>query len=930
MKPLVIQFFALFASFAGNVIAQRNLPLDAIPEPDPLAQQASFVLDEGLEINLFASDPMIAKPVGMNWDARGRLWVVSSRLYPHIKPGQRSDDQVVVLEDTTGDGKADKSTVFAEDLLIPTGIQPGDGGVYVANSTEMLFLKDTDGDLKEDERRVILSGFGTEDTHHIIHAFRCGPEGLLYFNQSIYIHSHIETPHGVRRLMAGGIWHFRPETMELEVFARGFVNSWGHAWDRYGQSFATDGAYVEGINFVFPGSVFFTAYNAKRIMKGLNSGQPKHCGLEVINSSHFPDDWQGNMITNDFRGHRVNRFIVSESGSGYVSRQAPDLIKTTHGAFRPIDCKMGPDGALYIADWYNPIIQHGEVDFRDPRRDHIHGRIWRVTYKGRPLSKKPDVADQPLGKVVEQLRSPDGLTRQFAKQELRNRGHVEAVAALAEAEAVTPEDKLELLWAYQAVNDLNESLLRELLRNDDHRIRAAAVRVLYHWHDRVEGALKLLGHAVRDPHPQVRLEAVNALRNTGGAQAFSMAMAALAHPVDANLDFALWLTARELERDWLPALQAGELGLAPEALQFTLAASEKPELIGHLHERFTKAAARAKRGDASSQSLLDSKKELAGLIDLFAGAGAPETLDVLYDHALREKDDEVLRRLFEAAVQRKVRPSQLREDALVPLALEGKPHALLLGGAWRIEAIRPILERRLEERAAAPEYSVSALTHLGDENAGKVLQTVASDQGWPAKIRAAAIAGLLQIDNEAGIDASVHFLTQAETSEGVDTVLRAFLGRKDGPKQLAAALEGKTIAPEVARSGVQQASSSGGGTASLVAVITEAGGLTPVTKGLSEEEMVAMVKAVGEKGDPHRGEQIYRRSALLCQTCHAIGGGGGVIGPDMLSVGASAPVDYIVDSLLEPNKKIKEGYHTTVLTTKDSQVVTGGLTSRDG
>ena len=246
----------LFVLQTLNLFSQRNLPQSEIPDPDPMKQMESFILDEGLEINLFASDPMMAKPIGMNWDEQGRLWIVSSRLYPHIKPGQRSDDQVIVLEDKNGDGVADKSSVFAENLLIPTGIMPGDGGVYVANSTEILFMEDLDGDLKEDKRTVVLSGFGTEDTHHIIHSFKGAPDGMMYFNQSIYIHSHVETPHGVRRLMAGGIWHYRPETGKLEVFSRGFVNSWGHIFDRYGQSFATDGAYGEGINYVFPGSVF--------------------------------------------------------------------------------------------------------------------------------------------------------------------------------------------------------------------------------------------------------------------------------------------------------------------------------------------------------------------------------------------------------------------------------------------------------------------------------------------------------------------------------------------------------------------------------------------------------------------------------------------------------------------------------------------------
>ena len=143
----------------------------------------------------------------------------------------------------------------------------------------------------------MLSGFGTEDTHHILHTFRWGPDGCLYFNQSIYIHSHIETPHGVKRLNAGGIWRFNPETIELDVFARGWVNPWGHAFDRYGQSFVTDGAGGEGINHVVPGAYYVTARrpHAQRILHGLNPGSPKYCGLEIVSGRHFPDDWQGNL-----------------------------------------------------------------------------------------------------------------------------------------------------------------------------------------------------------------------------------------------------------------------------------------------------------------------------------------------------------------------------------------------------------------------------------------------------------------------------------------------------------------------------------------------------------------------------------------------------------------------------------------------------------
>src|SRR5438874_1613147 len=265
-----------------------------------------------------------------------------------------------------------------------------------------------------DPRKVLLSCFGTEDTHHIIHTFRWGPDCRLYFNQSIYIHSHIETPHGVKRLNAGGIWRFNPDKTELDVFARGWINSWGHAFDRYGQSLATDGANGEGINHVVPGGYYPTAIgpHAQRIMHGLNPGSPKHCGLEIVSGRHLPDDWQGDCITNDFRGHRVCRFKLSDDGSTFASREMTEVIKSDHPAFRPVDIKLGPDGALYIADWYNPIIQHGEVDFRDPRRDHTHGRIWRVTARGQPVVSRPQLAGAPTAGLLDALKAPEDWTRQ--------------------------------------------------------------------------------------------------------------------------------------------------------------------------------------------------------------------------------------------------------------------------------------------------------------------------------------------------------------------------------------------------------------------------------------------------------------------------------------------------------------------------------------
>ena len=568
-----------------------------IPDPDPEIERKSFVVADGFEVNLFAADPLIAKPLQMNFDPAGRLWIASSEVYPQIKPGAVADDKVLIVEDRDHDGRADSTTVFAQGLLIPTGIEPGDGGAYVANSTELLHLKDTDGDGKADSTRVVLSGFGTEDTHHILHTLRWGYEGMLYFNQSIYIHSHIETPHGVRRLGGGGIWQFRPETMELDVFIRGLVNPWGHHFDRWGQSFATDGAGGEGINYCIPGAYYFTAPDAVRILKGLNPGSPKYCGLETVSGRHVPESWRGSLLTNDFRGNRVCRFVLADDGAGYAAREQTELIKSNHVAFRPIDIKMGPDGAIYIADWYNPIIQHGEVDFRDPRRDHTRGRIWRVTAKGRPLVTRPHLIGASTDALLDALKAPEDWTRQQAKRVLKERGPAEVVPRLASwVKRLDPKDpdyehrRLEALWTYEALDVAEPKLLEALLHSDDARVRAAATRVVPFWKTRVPDPQSLLAERVIDAEPRVRLEAVRSLALFPEVPSSAQALAALDRPVDAFLEYGLWLTARQLAPFWMPAVQAGQFdfGGRPERLIFALSAVDSPAIVKSLLALFMK------------------------------------------------------------------------------------------------------------------------------------------------------------------------------------------------------------------------------------------------------------------------------------------------------------------------------------------------------
>ncbi len=919
---------------AGGLTAQAQRGLKNIPNPDVKVEEAGFILPEGAKINLFASDPMIAKPIHMNWDGEGRLWVVGSPLYPHIEPGQAEIDKVFILEDTDENGTADKVTVFADDLHIPTAVLPGDGGVYIANSTEMIFIRDSDGDGKGDERRVVLSGFGTEDTHHLLHTFRWGPAGYLWMNQSIYIHSHVETPYGVRRLPGGGLWHFRPESGRLEVFMKGLVNPWGHIFDDWGQSFMTDGAGGQGINYVFPRSVFMTSPGASRTLSGLNPGQPKHCGLEIVTGRHVPEDWVGTLLAPDFRGHRINRFKLGDKGSAYTSTKVEDLVSSTHRAFRPIDVKMGPDGAIYIADWYNPIIQHGEVDFRDPRRDHKHGRIWRITFAGRELVKRPKIAGAKPAALVKLLDSPEGLTRTLVAAELRRRKAEEIMPALEKwAEGLkSGQDlqKLRAVWGSQAVGSFKKDWAISLSGSTNHKARAAAMRALYYGAPDEGVARPLIERAVTDPHPQVRLWAVSVLAQLDWPDTVPLAVRALeGGGADGFLDFAVWSICREHADRWVEVAKTRNPFRHTWQLFFAGRALKQPIGIGHVLESL-------EAGEFKTEA------QLKEVIDWVANVGDPNHLEVLFGVALADGAPEsrralVLKGLGDAGRLRKQRPAgDLARLAGFLEATDGPVFsaAAALAGEWKLQAGREALEKAVlggAKNSTRAEAALEGLRVLGGPKSAAFFDKTARDESVSYAVRSLAVAGQARLNPEAGAELAVELLRLTPEPVQALAIIDAFLANKKGPGALAAVLNrpGVELSPAVATLGMNRAGSSATKPEALVKAFQKAGRLQPMKLQLTAAEMEAMMTQVATKGNPQRGEKIYRRANLQCVVCHAIGGAGGIIGPDLVSIGSSAPVDYLVESLLLPSKKIKEGYHTALVTTKSGDNIAGAVARED-
>ena len=927
--PLLTQLLILFLALLPSATATAQRQLKSAPFPDVTRELAEFEVDPELEVNLYAADPFIVKPIQIHFDARGRLWVASSGLYPHIKPGELPNDKIFILEDVDEDGRADNSTVFTDGLLMPTGIIPdGNDGAYVANSTDLLYFKDHDGDGKADEKHIVLSGFGIEDTHHILHTFRYGPGGALYFNQSIYIHSHIETPYGVRRLGGGGIWRFQPESLRLDVFVYGMCNGWGHHFDRWGQSFGADGAYGEGVIYFLPGARYVGTPSSERLMHGLNPGSPKHCGAELLSGRQLPEGWDGSFVTNDFRAHRVCRFVLSESGSGYVSRQVREPIKSKDIAFRPVDVKMGPDGALYIADWYNPIIQHGEVDFRSPLRNHANGRIWRLKAKERPALPRPTLVGARIEELLDALKAPEDWTRHHAKRVLSHRETNEVrkglgrwLAHLDVNDASYEHHKLEALWTYQTIGVVEKDLLRDLLRGKDHRTRAAATRVLGYWQHELAAPLKLLATQVSDEHPRVRLEAVHALAKNPTAEAMALALTVLDAPMDHFLDYALHVAAKRLEPQWLAALENGSLDFRGKAhhLEFALRSVGSGRVVAQLIRLL------------GSDSV--PKERRAALLEVVALNGDAKALDGVADSLATLPDDDarttVLSALVRAARDRGVQPATQRAGVLKWLddsarSSASRAAAARLAGLWKQQAARKSLQQ-LATRSDADTTTRAAAMHglasLGGEESTLFLLKLAKDGPVATRIEATVALAGSQLQPAAGAAALV--LAEASENDACDKLYTAFLTRKGGPEALASALGSAKISEDVAKIGLRLADTQRGTASAVVEPLQKAGGISEEPRSLAGEALERFIASVVADGDPKNGERIFRRSDTACLSCHSIGGAGGLVGPDLLSIGATAQLDYLVDSLLLPNKAIKENYHSKVFVTKDGRVLTG-------
>ncbi|MCX7421163.1 MAG: HEAT repeat domain-containing protein, partial [Planctomycetia bacterium] len=523
-----------------------------------------MTVHKNMKVELFADEamfPELVNPVQMAFDTKGRLWVATWPTYPHWTPTDPMNDKLLILEDTNNDGKADVCKTFAGDIHNPTGFEFWNGGVLVAQGSDLLFLKDTNSDDKYDVKERIVHGFDTADTHHTINSFTIDAGGALYMQEGTFHHTQIETPWGApRRVANGGVFRYEPRTQKIDVYVSfGFANPHGHIFERWGQDIVWDGTGAQPRHaLLFSGDIDYPNKHANPPQVYQQRTRPCS-GTEILSSSHFPEEHRGNILVNNVIGFQgILQYKLQEKDSSFGATEVEPIVFSSDPNFRPADVEVAPDGSIYFTDWQNTIVGHMQHNLRDPARDKIHGRVYRVRYEGRDLLKPAAIAGQPIPKLLDLLKEKDDRVRHRARLELSGRPTADVIAALKtwlgsldKKDTEYEHHLTEALWLHQSHNVVNEELLKQQLRSPNHHARTAATRVLTYWRDRVSKPLELLQVQVNDEKSNVRLQAIWALSYFTGpdaVKASEIAVESLVHDQDAYLKFQLDETNKTLDR----------------------------------------------------------------------------------------------------------------------------------------------------------------------------------------------------------------------------------------------------------------------------------------------------------------------------------------------------------------------------------------------
>jgi putative heme-binding domain-containing protein len=944
--------FLLTGRAAAQADGPRRDPYSGFIAPtgprSPEDERKGFHLPPGFEIQLVAAEPVIRKPLNLAFDDRGRLWVTETIEYPHPAPPDRTPrDAVKILEDTDSDGKADKVTTFADGLNIPIGVLPIQGGALVYSIPHVYRLLDTDGDDKADRREVLYSKFGSDDTHGMISSLTWGFDGWVYAGHGFRNTSTVRGADGSSITMqSGNTFRMKPDGSRVEQFTFGQVNPFGLAFDPLGNLYSADchtrpvmmllrSGYYESFGKPHDGLGFAPE------MCSHNHGSTAISGLVYYAADHFPPAYRdtifiGNVVTN-----RINHDRLERRGSTLQAVLQPDFLTSDDPWFRPVDLKLGPDGALYVADFYNRIIGHYEVPLNHPGRDRDRGRIWRIVYrgpdgKGAPARPRDDWAKATIPELLQDLAHANMAVRVKAANQLVQRGGQPVAAAVHGVLQPTsqPSQRIHGLWVLERLNALDEPTLTTAAKDPDAGVRVHAMRILAERTQLTEPLHKLVLAGLQDPDAFVQRAAADAL-GTHPRPENVRPLLDVRHTVPAE-DRQLLHTVRMALRNQLRPEQSWARLPAPlgseadtRAVADVAAGVPSAEAAGFLL--------------AHLQRLPEEQENLRRFARHVARYGSDQTAQALLAFARGDRPGELRHQaaLFKAIQQgtqeRGGRPGDgvknWGEELGRKLLGAGTTDLVVAGaelaGALKLETLQPdLVALATRKEAADPQRraAVQALVAINPREQMALLGRLLEDTAEPLPLRDQLAGILAGLNHTEARDTLLKNLPTAP-ARLQNAIAAGLAGTQAGAEKLLEAVaagkaSARLLQERVVRLRLAQAN---------LPALDER--LAQLTLGLpsADQGLLRLLQRrrqgfLAAKTDPRLGAKVYEKS---CAACHQLGGMGAKVGPQLDGIGTRG-LERLLEDVLDPNRNVDQAFRSTTVALTNGQVVSGLVLREEG
>jgi putative heme-binding domain-containing protein len=939
MLPRVI-----FATFAFVLCA---LPISAQPaEPPnvattnkltPAEEHAKIHLPPGFELQLVASEPDIHKPLNMNFDERGRLWITDSLEYPFPAPADRqARDRVMILDDFGPDGKARKITTFAEGLNIPIGVIPYKEGAIVHSIPSMWRLHGKDG--KAEQKELLLGPFGTRDTHGMVNSFTIGYDGWLYVCHGYLNDSTVKGKDGQElKMNSGNTFRMRPDGSHVEAFTRGQVNPFGLAWDALGNLYSADchsmpiTQLLRGGNYVSFGKPNDGLGYAPHMIDFGQNHSTALCGLVEYEADQFPKEYRGQMFMGDVVLTRINSYKVELTGSS-PKATFQKFITSDDPWFRPVDLKLGPDGAIYVADFYNRIIGHYEVPLNHPGRDRESGRIWRIVWKGTdgkaaaPQRPYTDLNAETPEKLVELLGHSNLTVRLQATNAMVERGPVMKTAALAALKSPSAVRRVHALWVCERIGALDDATLAKMFSDLDNGVRIHLTRILAERPKITDAQRSWLLDSLRSGNALWRRCAADALGRHPDSSTLRPILAALhrTDPKDTHL------------------VQVELMALRDHVKEGLLAGHKADEFEGR--ERTLARAILGAPSADNAEFLLNLKLDgfLPPEVEFIARHGSTSAVAELITKSKDVKSDimaELQRlRAVQSGLQAagKALPATGHDWALnlSERLLDSKDPApreagAELAGSVKLESLEPKLLAILND-AKQPEGpragSAAALAAINSAKHMALLSKLVQDSSAPAGLRTRVARTLGSLNSNearaelvkalalapAGLADSIA-AGLATTPAGGEELLKAVAAGKASPRLL----QSRPIVLQLQQHRIRDLDKRLGALTS---------GLPPLDAKMDALIRARLAEFTKSKGDVALGQKSFAKN---CAACHQIGGQGAKVGPNLDGIGARSP-ERLLEDMLDPNRNVDPAFRSTRISLKDGRDLQGLVLREEG